>query len=85
MGGFFSLLTSTVGTCFLSASIEAALGKFPPESMITTRRNLAEVVFLRSEANRVSSPIKRSERWQFKNARFVNEGGDDGSDKKAER
>jgi len=50
-----------------------------------TRCNLAEVVFLRSEANCVSSSIKSSDRSQLRNARVVNEGGDDGFDDKVGR
>jgi len=82
---FLPLPTSTAGTCFSSASIEASLGSFPLDSEITTRCNLAEVVFLRSEANCASSSIKCSERLQFRNAMVVNKGEDDGFDNKVER
>jgi len=84
VGSFLPLLISTTGTCSSSASIEAALGNFPPESTMTTRCNLAEVVYLRAEAKSVSSSMNCSERSQFKNERVVNEGGDDGSNRKTE-
>lgn len=35
-GSFVPLLKSTTGTCASSASIESALGNFPPESTMTT-------------------------------------------------
>ena len=52
---------------------------------MTTRCNQAEVVFLRSEANRVSASIISSERSQFKNASVFSAGDDEGLDNRVER
>jgi len=77
--------TSTTATWFPSPRIEGALGKSPSWSMITTRCNQAEVVLLRSEANRVRSSIKDSVMKQSKNARVLREGEAEGFDSKVER
>ena len=50
-----------------------------------TQCNQAEVVFLRLEANRVSSSMKPSAIIQSRNVRAFNEGEDDGFENKAER
>ena len=52
---------------------------------MTTRCNRAEVVFLRSEANRVNAFINSSERKQFKNAKVFSEGEVEGFSNNAER
>ena len=52
---------------------------------MATRRNQAEVVSLRSEANRVNSSINLPVILQLKNPRVFNEGEDDGFENKAER
>jgi len=84
-GNSLLIRTSTTGTCFPSASIDAKPGSFPFELTITTRCNRAEVVFLRLEAKRISSSMKSSVRLQSKNARVFSEGGEDGFENRTEK
>ena len=61
------------------------LGSIPSRWVMKTRCNRAEVVFLRSKANLVSSFMNPSVRTQSINARVFNEGEAGGFDNKAER
>ena len=74
-----------MGTCFSSSRIEAMLGNIPFRWVMTTRGIRAEVVFLRSEANRVNPSINSSVKSQFANARVFSEGEAEGFDNKLER
>src|ERR1700753_1644463 len=76
---------SSIGTCFPNLSTEPTVGKFPSESMITTRCNRAEVVFLRLEANCASSSIKSSRRSHLKNASVFSCGGKEGFENMPEK
>jgi len=52
---------------------------------MTTQCSQAEVVFLRSEANRVNFSINSSVRMQSQNPRVFKQGEAEGSDNKGER
>ena len=76
--------TSITGTCSSSLRIEATLG-IAIQRTRTMRCNQAEVVALRSEADRANPSINSPVRKQSHNPRVVSGGKAEGSDSSAER
>ena len=84
-GNLSAIRVSTTGTYLLRALIEAALGKSPSVSMMRTRFNHIEVVFLCLKANCANFSTKSSVSLQFMSTRIFSEGEEDGSENMVEK
>ena len=84
-GRLSPIRTSTIITLSPSLRIDTLLGTFLSQWTIRTRCNQAEVVFLRSEANRANPAINPSVIAQFKNPRVFSDGKIEGFGNKVEK